>query len=220
LERAKLVSKVHGKPAVIPELQEILALEPDHVTAHFVLGKALIEQGDETGIKHLERAMEKDPHAVPLGCEAIFQYLAGKRRTVEGEKYRVRIRMYEQKVERAREERKTIRETDRFKAHGIAPEIVRTLRAQLARYSDLASAQLVQKVVKHFPEEQTWVLGIIRKRTWYESTDQNLDQVLINRLVNEVSFPGPTHIILLEHKYKSLRDVFGEIGGSEIYRSA
>ena len=219
LERANLIARIHQKPAMIPLLQEIVALEPEHATANFVLGEALLEQGDEAGIKHLELAMAKDVHSVPSGCDSIFQYLAGRRRTVEAEKYRVRARLYQEKVELARAERNTIKETDRFQAHGVAPDALVALRAQLARFSDLKSAHLVQKVVKHFPEEQSFVLGIIRKRRWDQSHHDEWDQQLVNRLAQEVSFPGCTFIIALERNYKPLRKIFQEIRGAEIYRA-
>jgi Zn-dependent protease with chaperone function len=219
LERAKLTAKMHGKIAVIPLLQEIVALEPDHAVANYVLGEGLLEQGDEAGIKHVERAMEKDMDTVIIGCEAIFQFLAGKSRMVEAEKYRTRQRMFQDKLERAREERKAIRENDRFKSHGVEPQALVALRQQLAKHSDLASAHLVQKVVKYFPEEPSFVLGIIRKRAWHESQDNNLDMGLINRLSAGLSLPGLTLIIALERNYRPLREVFHDIRGAEIYRA-
>ena len=220
LDQAKLMARVHGKAAIIPQLQEILAIEPDHATANFVLGEALLEKGDEAGIKYIERTMEIDVYSVPVGCETIFQFLAGKRRQVEGEKYRSRAKIHQEKLERAHEERNTIKETDRFKSHGVAPDVLMALRKQLARYSDLASAHLVQKVVKNFPEKPSYVLGITRKRAWHESQDNNLDLQLIKRLVAEVSFPGFTFIIALEHSYRPLRRILSEVRDSEIYKAA
>lgn len=93
------------------------------------------------------------------------------------------------------------------------------LRQQLAKHADLASAHLVQKVVKYFPEEPSFVLGVVRKRAWHESQDNNLDLALINRLTG-LSFPGLTLIIALERNYRPLREVFGDIRGAEIYRAA
>lgn len=220
LERANLIARIQRKPAVIPLLQEIVAIEPDHVIANFALGDALLEQGDEAGIKHLEAAMEKDVHCVPSACDSIFLFLAGRRRTVEAEKYRVRARLYQEKVERAHEERSTIKEADRFKAHALTPDALVALRAQLATFSDLKSAHLVQKVVKHFPEDQSYVLGIIRKRRWNQSHHDEWDRDLVNRLAQQVSFPGFTYIIALEGEYKPFRKIFKEIQGAEIYRAA
>jgi len=219
LDQAKLIARMHGKPAIIPQLREILAIAPHHATANFVLGEALLENGDDEGIKYIERTMEIDVYSVPDGCEIIFQYLAGRRRQVEGEKYRSRARIHQEKLERAHEERNTIKETDRFKSHGVAPDVLAALRKQLARYSDLASAHLVQKVVKNFPEKPSYVLGIVRKRAWHESQDNHLDLQLIKRLVAEVSFPGFTFIVALEHSYRPLRRILGDVRDSEIYRA-
>jgi hypothetical protein len=70
-----------------------------------------------------------------------------------------------------------------------------------------------------FREEPSYVLGIIRKRAWHESQDNNLDRQLINQLATEVKFPGFTYIIALEHNYRSLRKIFSDIRGAEIYRA-
>ncbi len=218
-ERAQLISDTQGKAAAVPFLEDVIALQPDHASANYILGEVLLAKGDEAGVEKIELVMGKDPHATPAGCELIFNYLAGVNRMQDAEMYKHRVTEYQQKVELGRSERTTIKDTDSFKSHGVAPDALVALRAQLAKYSEVASAHLVQKAVKHFPEDQSYVLGIRRKRAWYQSQDNKLDQALIDRLASEVSFPGYTYIIALEHNYKSLRRIFSDIRGSEIYRA-
>lgn len=220
VERANLVARIGGKAAMIPLLREALGLEPDHVVANFALGDALLDEGDEAGIKHLEIAMERDIHSVSSACHSIFLFLAGRRRMDEAERYRDRARAYQQTVEQAREERNNVSHQDDFKPHGLAPDVLVALRAQLARYSNLASAHLVQKVVQHFPEDTAYVLGVVRKRPWYRSQGDNRAQQLLNDLAAGLTVPGYTQIIALEHKnYRPLLKVFSQIRGAEIYRA-
>ncbi|HEX6044412.1 MAG TPA: hypothetical protein VFZ22_07980, partial [Pyrinomonadaceae bacterium] len=218
-ERARLISDTQGATAAIPFLEEIIALQPDHAAANYTLGEVLLSQGDDAGIDKIEQAMGKDVHATRAGCELIFNFLTVQKRLDEAQMYQRRAQEYEEKVESARVERNTIRETDSFKSHGVAPDAVVALRAQLARFSEVASAHLVQKVCKHFPDEPSYVLGIIRKRAWYQSQDNKLDQALINRLATEVSYPGYTYIIALEQNYRPLRRIFSDVRGAEIYRA-
>jgi len=152
-ERASLVRGMHGPEAALSLLQEVVAVDPNHAGANYNLGEALLEQGDEAGIRHIEAAMEKEVHAIPAGCELIYSFLAKRKRGEEAERYQRCITDYYKEMELAQTERTSISVKDSFKYHELAPEVVRELREQLKTFPDLARAYLVQKVVKHFPQE-------------------------------------------------------------------
>jgi len=218
-ERARFTIGTQGHAAAVPLLNDVLALMPDHAAANFTLGEALLEQGDEAGVKHVERAMEKDVHATPAGCELIYFFLNTRGRVEEAEKYRRCIINYNDELELGRRERENISKKDDFMAHGLDREALDALRAQLVNVTNLASAHLVRKVCKHLPDEPGYVLGIRTKRTWYRGQSNSRDQLVIQHLAANVSYPGYTFIIALEHNYKPLRKIFKRIDGSEIYRA-
>ena len=217
-ERAHLLSQTRGKIEALPLLREVVALMPDHAAANFTIGEALLKQGDEAGVEYVERAIAKDVHGTTAGCALIFEFLAGQKRIDEAEHYRQRAREYEAEKQLAHEERYNISKKDEFKPHGMTPDAVIAIRAQLAQHSSLASAHLVQKVVRHFPEDPSYVLGVVRKRRWYNQEDANKDQALVDQLAQRITFPGFCYIIALEQNYKPLRGVFKRIPGAEIYR--
>jgi hypothetical protein len=213
------MSGTQGDVAAIPFLNDVLALMPDHAAANYTLGSALLEQGDEAGIKRIEAAMEKDYKAIPSGCEMIYIFLNERGRKEEAEKYRQCAVDYFDEIELATRERENISTHDDFSSHDLASEALEALRAQLAQFPRLASAHLVRKVVKHFPDEPSYVLGIISRHPWYSGQSNKRDQELINQLAETVSFPGYTYIVALEHNYKGLRKIFKRIDGSLIYQS-
>ena len=116
-------------------------------------------------------------------------------------------------------ERNTVNTNDSFKYHEIAPEVLQELREQLKTFPNLATAHLVQKVVHHFPQEQSYVLGITSKRAWYRSQSNDRDGKLVNELAEQLKFPGFVFIIPLEQNYRPLRKIFERVQGSEIYRA-
>src|SRR5207247_8582677 len=59
-QRARWTHEFEGDEAVLPLYQEILAAQPDFALAHFALGQLLLDREDESGFRHLERAMELD----------------------------------------------------------------------------------------------------------------------------------------------------------------
>ena len=136
-------------------------MDPDHANANYALGEALLEPGDEAGIRHIEVAMEKEVHVIPHGCELIYDFLTARKRADEADRYRRCIIDYYEEAQLAQDERHNVSTKDHFKYHELAPESIRELREQLRNYPDLATAHLVQKVVQHFPEESlSYVLGV------------------------------------------------------------
>ena len=218
-ERARLLRGTKGPEAALPLLREILAAEPEHPGANYNFGEALLEQGDDAGIRHIELTMEKEVHVIPAGCELIYNFLIKHKRAEEAERYRRCIKDYYREMELAQAERTTVSVNDGFKYHEVAPEVVRELGAQLKTYPDLAAAYLVQKVVQHFPQEPSYVLGVIRKRAWYSSSNNAQDVRLVGQLADQVTFPGFTFVIALDEGYKPLRKVFEQIQGAEVYRA-
>lgn len=216
-ERARLIRGTKGAIEAVPLLQEIIAVEPDHAGANYTLGEALLEQGDEAGIKNIELAMEKEVHAIPAGCDLIYNFLIGRKRVEEAERYRRSAGDYFKEIELAQAERTNISADDNFTLHNVAPEEISKLQAQLSNHPDVAIAYLVQKVVQHFPQEPIHVLGIAIERTNWFGGDDETDQRLIDKLADEVTILA--FIVLLEKTYKPLRKVFEEIEGAEIYRA-
>src|SRR2546428_7657722 len=41
-------------------LHDALPISPDHAAGNFMLGQALLQQGDQTGVEYLERAIQRD----------------------------------------------------------------------------------------------------------------------------------------------------------------
>lgn len=218
-ERASFLAGKDGAVAAMSLLREVLALAPDHPGANYTLGDALLGQGDEAGVKHLEAAMEKDPHAIPDGCETIISFLLARNRDEEADKYRDCISGYYDELAWARRERETIVKSDAFAAHGLEGEALEALRAQLANVPLLRSAHLVKKLCKHFSQDNCFVLGVTSKRFLGLQLDGR-DGKLVEQLAKNLKFPDYIYIIPLERSYKSLRKVFKRIEGAEIYRAS
>lgn len=215
-ERARFLAGKDGVVAAIPLLREVLAVEPGHAGANYALGEALLAQGDEAGIKHIEAAMEKDPHAIPAGCDIIASFLNARDRTQEADKYLDCTSGYYEELAWARRERETITKKDLFQPHGLEREVLETLREALANVLLLDRAYLVKKVCKHFPEDTCYVLGVTSKRILGLQLD-NRDSKLVEQLATKIAYPAYTFIIPLEHNYKALRQIFKRIDGAEIF---
>jgi Zn-dependent protease with chaperone function len=218
-ERARFTVGTKGHEPAIPILRELLQQQSDHAAANFTLGEALLAQQDDAGIKNIEHAMLIDMSAVPAGCQLIYGFLTQKGRADEAEKYRQRAQEYYLEAEQARIERQNINAKDHFKPHNLPAEKLRHLREQLAAFSRVRVAYLVQKDVKHFPHDPGYVLGIIPKFPWYALTTNGASQKLVEQIASQVQYAGYTYIIALEKNYRPLRRKFKRIAGAEILKA-
>lgn len=217
-KRAELMLNKEGSVVAMPLLREVLALMPDHADANYALGEALLCEGDETGIKHIEAALEKQVHGIPSGCDLIIEFLVARERDEEADKYRDRVGDYWDKVKLGQDERQNISKRDRFEPHGLTGEALDELREQLTKFPLLSSALLVRKVCKHFPEDQCFVLGVMTRRLFGLQLDSR-DQKVIEQVAENVKLPDYTTIIPLEGSYKRFRKIFKRIDSAAIYRS-
>ncbi|HET8783359.1 MAG TPA: M48 family metalloprotease [Pyrinomonadaceae bacterium] len=220
-QRARIIYGTQGYEAALPLFQELVALNPDSAEANYNLGAALVEHGDEAGIKNLEIAMRNEVHTVPPACELIYKFLSVRKRREEAETYRQRAADYYKEVELAEQERTRINASDQFKPHALEAEVIRKLHDQLSNHPDVAMAYLVRKVVQHFSEQPLYVLGIIVERLHRFGTpsEAEVDQRLVEKLAEQVNLPGSVNFILVEKEFAFLRKILEQVEGSEIYRA-
>ena len=71
---ATLTEKFEGKPAAIGVYQQILKRDATHSKTWFAIGRILLLQKDDTGVKALEHAMEYDNSCTAQACWMLAKY--------------------------------------------------------------------------------------------------------------------------------------------------
>lgn len=92
--RARLTAEFKGSEPGIVLLRELLATEPTHAGANYLLGRILLEQNDVTGIGYIEKAMSGDPQNVIPCCEAIYYWLKQQGKLEEAKVYQERAQRH------------------------------------------------------------------------------------------------------------------------------
>jgi Zn-dependent protease with chaperone function len=190
--------ELQGNETGFPLLQSLLEKQPDHAEANYVLGQILLSKADATGISYIEKAMAKKMDLILDGCKLIYSFFWQQGQTGEAQKYRERAEQHYQLLLKAQQERDNVSDVDRFKPHTLEASDVSKLKQQVATYSQVQEAYLVEKVVNYFPEQRFCVLGIVRKRGLIESEDAV--QKLIDLLAANLQFPTQAYIIILNHR--------------------
>lgn len=194
-ERACYTLELQGSEAALPFLQDVLKIQPNHAQANYTIGRFLLHKADALGIAYIEKAMAQRIDWVIDGCELVYSFLWRQGQTREAQRYRERAEKHYQILLKARQERASVSDYDRFKSHTLRTSEVNELKQQLASYQQIKEAYLAEKIVTHFPEEHFYILGIFRKRDFFEGTDAA--QKLINLLITDLQLPTQTYIIIL-----------------------
>ena len=222
--RAHWTAELNGSEAGIPLLRELLANHPDRAGGNYLLGQILLEQNDATGIRHIEKAMEGDPHNVIPCCETIYYWLKGQGKQEEAKGSQERAEKHYEMMLKAQRERSFVSERDQFAPDNLPPAAVRDLCQQLSGYPQVKEAYLAQKVVKYFPEQRFYVLGVTVRRAWYKLAVSDGDAKLLNKLASELKWPDRAYILIINPvsdesgASNKIGKILRNIVGAAIYR--
>jgi len=216
--RASWTLEFKGEETGIPLLREILTANPEHAAANYTLGQILLQKEDAKGIEHIEKAIAKDPEGVIPGCELIYFFLKQQGQLEQAKLYQERGQQHYELLAMAQQERSFATVGDEFQPHNLPDAAVQEISQQLSAYDRLKAAYLVQKVVKYFPEKPFYVLGVTRKTAFSELDRTQGDNELVNRIANEVQFPGHTYIIILNDDTRKLGKMLRQVERATIYQ--
>lgn len=193
----------------------VIERDPNHVSAHYALGRLLLDRGDDTGIGHIEKAMERDAGAITPGCKLVYGYLVARNREQEAAPYEQRFYAQIEREQRVEAERDSLRLDDTYVPHAAPADAVAALITQLRKYKRIGRAYLVRKKTE-LSDAPLYVLGIIWRGFWPHDSDD--DAKLTRTLADEIKFPGEMFFIVLANNNRKFRKVITKVNGALIYR--
>jgi len=91
-EKSLLLLDVGQAQAAIEELRALVILDPQLAKAHFLLGRLLLESGDESGLQSLTLAAQRDEELLAPAGQLGFGYLMDRGRKGEAQRFWDRCR--------------------------------------------------------------------------------------------------------------------------------
>ncbi len=190
--QAGLTTELDGELIALNLWQEILARSPNHPQANYQVGKALIDRGHLSGCAYLEQAIRLDPDLVIPSCEELYRFHTFRDDLASAEIYLDWRQQHLPKQWRSKLER-NIKDTDKFVAHNLEPDLVAEIHCKLAKYPVIEQAYLVCKPMRIFSDRPLYILGV--KLASSRSTNSHQTQVessqefdLCERLRIELNF--------------------------------
>jgi Zn-dependent protease with chaperone function len=217
-EKARLMHHFHGREAALPAYRAALERDPANAVANYVVGEALLEAGDETGLRHLDRAMQEEPEAILPGSELAESFLVARGRADEAEHYRARRFERLDALADAGDERRVMKASDHVVEHDRSAEEIAALVEQLKRHPEVKTAYFARRALAHLADEYpSYVLAVdIPIRSWkLHVTDPRVE--VPRRLAAELDLPFECFVVELKGGGKLTRRI-RKLPGAEIYR--
>jgi len=213
LERARLVDELAGRRQALPLYRRALERNPNAPDATAVVGLALLEQGDESGLDMLERAMEADDEfAIPV-CQAIRDHFAEAGDLDRAAAFHERAVRHARDRERVLEERSSIPFADVYEPHDLPEDAVRKLTAGLRADPFVRYAQLVKKRLE-LSSEPVYVVGVAGGLRFTLREDR---RAIAQRLANTIDLEHEVYFVVLEGDNKGLIPILTKVPGSTLF---
>lgn len=163
-ERIRLMQELDPANELRPEVEALLAEEPEHLSARFLRGRLRLEAGEPGGAEDIEAVMAADPGATLSGCEILWRHTQ-ESEPAAAETYRRRWQEradYEQRVE---QELATLPPKARLAPAELPPEVLAEIAGLIARDGKhVRKAYLLRRVLASDPSVPDYVLAFETRR--------------------------------------------------------
>lgn len=205
-DRTKTVCELQGTEAAEPLLRQLLEQRPSHAWANITLGRHLLEHGRDEGEEFLRRILNDDDNdLIPVASEVLLNHFHQLGRTDKVQETRSALSRFEASRTAAAKERSLVTASDSFAPHGLSQLELQSLTATLAQQSDIASAWLARKVLKHFPKQRLFILVVRSKPTGlFGYSNAARDRQLVTNLIAGVKLPGRVLVIAPQGGFRAL----------------
>ena len=168
-----LTAHVRSDAEAVPIARRLLEQAPEHPQAHYLLGRALLAQGDADGIAHLERAAAIDAAATPAVIRLLYAHQTERGDTEAVRRLEDRWDAWEKLDREAAAERDTVTKLDRFAAPELSSGERQMLARALNRFDGFRALLVARKLTTHRTE--TAMLVIYAERKTFSFADRGAD---------------------------------------------
>lgn len=198
-QRADATEDFGDEDAAFTLFEEYLAAHPTEAKAEYSVGRLLLKRGDETGLEHLERAINLDHQATQPACQIAESFLLQRSQTEAAGEWRERGLQYEDKVRFAQAERNGARPGDNFLPHNLPADEVQSLRDHFAAHESVQEVLVVRKEVQHFPDLPLYIIGVgMVKKKFSISNDEEKRTQALQAALNELKFDHQCLLLQLD----------------------
>lgn len=216
-EKACKLIELHGDSAAIPALEQIVALDPKHAGANFVLGRHYLQLDDPRGVGFVETALAADPTLAQAGCNLLYAHFTRTGQRGQLRPLEHRFDDLQQEAQLAQQERANIRAADTFVPGELTAEQAAELRKIFLSEPEIGLAAVARKQVAHQPGSPCYVVALKIKAPWWKARGQQVNGLLVRRVLQQVHLPGHFMVFVSEKNLKALGAKVFAVPGAVLY---
>lgn len=219
-QKASKTAELHGAAAALEALQKVIALDPNHAGAHFVLGRHFLQADDPRGVEHMENAIRADPMLTQTGCNLLYAHF---NRTGQREKLRPlenRFDGFQKQHVVAQQERARLTAADCFFSPELTAAQVDALQKVFAAEPVVGRVAIARKSVQHFPQNPCFGVALELKTPWWTIRRSAANGQLVQRLAQTVKLPGNFIVFVGSRNLKVVSKKIFAVPGAVIYQRA
>jgi Zn-dependent protease with chaperone function len=218
LTRALALEEIGDQPTAIELLESIVAREVAYDKARYHLGRLLLAQGDEEGVRHMDAVIESDETFRVAGvCHAI-DYMIRQGRFDEADSYQCVIDASASAIAEAQRERSELTEADEFLPHGLDETYVARITKLLGAVAQIQSGYLVRKSLRYELGDCVYVLAVDAPQSLWGNSMDNV--TLREQLIEQLVLPGDVEVAVLGGWESWLCPHVERIAGAHIFSRA
>jgi Zn-dependent protease with chaperone function len=217
-KKAQKIVELHGDAAAVATLEQIVAIDPKHAGANFILGRHYLHTDDSRGESFIETAIASDPSLTKSGCHLLHDYY---NRTGQRDKLRPLENRFDesQKLDvLAQQERARISSTDTFIPHELTEQQIAALQKIFSSEPDIGSVAVARKKLQYYPNKPCFAVGLKIKVSWWKVRGRNANNQLVHRVLKQVRLPGHTLVFVGEKNLGKLGKKVFAVPCSIIYK--
>jgi hypothetical protein len=181
----------------------------------------LLEQDDESGLAHLDRAMNSEADTVLPACGLASEFLAERGRYNDARAYDERAERQLRALEAAGAERQNVGLDDEFVRHDLSEEQVEEVRSTAAWVDDVRRVYVVRRRNEHLDDDYPlYVFAVVPannwRTIWRESSDDDAPS-LAERFAHDLKLQVDFQVIQTGPRGGSVEKRFGAFEGALVY---
>ncbi len=188
-ERAVLTERFVSSDDPLPLYRHYQERCPEDADADYVIGRLLLERGDESGVAHLERAAQH-PQLKADACGELYGYFQRTGRPGDAEVWLRRGEQTLDKLDALQAERDVLRKSDTFAPAQVTQEIRDFYTDRLSAYTKITHGWLAQKVVPGTERDGPLLVIVIALKGFVFNEEK-----LVATIIASMEFPCETFVL-------------------------
>ena len=216
LDLASLEESVGNGPAAALALRRVLVDKyPSSLQGRFALARQLLDSGEAEGITPMVELIEANEEARLAGAQVLRDFYRRKDEPALASLWEEKCRESAAMLQEAQRERQQLLISDTLVSHALSREQLDGIVAQLRCIPEVTRVYLACKVTRHFRSRPLLALGF-KCTKWWQLRNAATAHALVQRVRQEVTFPGDALIANVEGANRRFAAKFRRVRGSKI----